>query len=101
MSDQKPNRLSFGQKRQIVCLLDEGVSHFVDRLDSFVRTYQVLYIPYIIFVIHICLIVVELEYIATSLYSLLSNTVFASFPVHLVGQKPPISTVRNKLVYHI
>ena len=35
MSDQKQNRLSFGQKRQIVCLLDEGVSHFVDRLDSF------------------------------------------------------------------
>ena len=29
------NRLSFGQKRQIFCLLDEGVSHFVDRLDSF------------------------------------------------------------------
>ena len=35
MSDQKQNRLSFGQKRQIVCLLDEGISHFVDRLDSF------------------------------------------------------------------
>ena len=35
MSDQKQNRLSFGQKRQIVCLLDDGVSHFVDRLDSF------------------------------------------------------------------
>ena len=35
MSDQKQNRLSFGQKRQIVCLLDEVVSHFVDRLDSF------------------------------------------------------------------
>ena len=29
------NRLSFGQKRQIVCLLDDGVSHFVDRLDRF------------------------------------------------------------------
>ena len=29
------NRLSFGQKRQIVCLLDDGVSHFVGRLDSF------------------------------------------------------------------
>ena len=35
MSDQKQNRLYFGQKRQIVCLLNEGVSHFVDRLDSF------------------------------------------------------------------
>ena len=35
MSDQKQNRLSFGQKRQIVCLLDDGVYHFVDRLDSF------------------------------------------------------------------
>ena len=35
MSDQKQNRLSFGQKRKIVCLLDDGVSHFVDRLDSF------------------------------------------------------------------
>ena len=35
MSDQKQNRLSFGQKRKIVCLLDEVVSHFVDRLDSF------------------------------------------------------------------
>ena len=35
MSEQKQNRLSFGQKRQIVCLLDDGVSHFVDRLDSF------------------------------------------------------------------
>ena len=35
ISDQKQNRLSFGQKRQIVCLLDDGVSHFVDRLDSF------------------------------------------------------------------
>ena len=35
MSDQKQNLLSFGQKRQIVCLLDDGVSHFVDRLDSF------------------------------------------------------------------
>ena len=35
MSDQKQNRLSFGQKMEIVCLLDEGVSHFVDRLDSF------------------------------------------------------------------
>ena len=35
MLDQKQNRLSFGQKRQIVCLLDDGVSHFVDRLDSF------------------------------------------------------------------
>ena len=35
MSDQKQNRLSFGQKRQIVCLLDDGVSHFVYRLDSF------------------------------------------------------------------
>ena len=35
MSDQKQNCLSFGQKRQIVCLLDYDVSHFVDRLDSF------------------------------------------------------------------
>ena len=35
ISDQKQNRLSFAQKRQIVCLLDDGVSHFVDRLDSF------------------------------------------------------------------
>ena len=26
MSDKKQNRLSFGQKRQIVCLLDEGIS---------------------------------------------------------------------------
>ena len=25
----------FGQIRQIVCLLDDGVSHFVDRLDTF------------------------------------------------------------------
>ena len=35
MLDQKQNRLSFGQKRQIVCLLDDVVIHFVDRLDSF------------------------------------------------------------------
>ena len=35
MSDQNQNRLSFGQKMQIVRLLDEDVSHFVDRLDSF------------------------------------------------------------------
>ena len=35
MLDQKQNRLSFGQKRPIVCLLDDVVSHFVDRLDSF------------------------------------------------------------------
>ena len=26
MSDKKQNRLSFGQKRKIVCLLDEGIS---------------------------------------------------------------------------
>ena len=35
MSDQEQNRLSFGQKRKIVCILDDGVSHFVYRLDSF------------------------------------------------------------------
>ena len=35
MSDQKQNRPSIGQKRQIVCLLDEGVSYIVDRLDRF------------------------------------------------------------------
>ena len=36
--------------------------------------------PHIIFVIHIGLIVVDLEYVATSLCSLLSNTgFFASF----------------------
>ena len=29
------NSLSFAQKREIVCLLDEGVFHFVDRLDTF------------------------------------------------------------------
>ena len=29
------NRLYFGQKREIFCLLNEGISHFVDRLDSF------------------------------------------------------------------
>ena len=33
MSDQKQNCLSFVQKGQIICLLVEGVSHFVDRLD--------------------------------------------------------------------
>ena len=27
MSNNKQNRLSLGQKRQIVCLLDEGASH--------------------------------------------------------------------------
>ena len=42
MSDQIQNRLSFGQKREKSSLLDEGISHFVDRLDSFVPTYQVL-----------------------------------------------------------
>ena len=79
MSDQKQNRLSFGQKRQNFCLLDEGVSHFVDRLDSFC-TYLSSIVDSIdnIRNIYICLIVVDLEYIATSLCSLLSNTgVFA------------------------
>ena len=76
MSDQKQNRLSFGQKRQIFCLLDEGVSHFVDRLDSFSTYLSSIVDSYIIFVIHICLIVVDLEYVATSLCSLLSNTGF-------------------------
>ena len=77
MSDQKQNRLSFGQKRQIVCLLDEGVSHFVDRLDSFC-TYLSSIVDSIdnILNTYICLTVVELEYIAASLCSLLSNTVF-------------------------
>ena len=49
---------------------------------------------------YICLIVVDLEYVATSMCSLLSNTrffayrgFFASFPVHLGVQKTPISTV--------
>ena len=41
MSDQKQNCLSFGQKRQIICLLDEGVSHFVDRLDTFCTYFTV------------------------------------------------------------
>ena len=76
MSDQKQNRLSFGQKRQIFCLLDEGVSHFVDRLDSFCTYLSSIVDSYIIFVIHIGLIVVDLEYVATSLCSLLSNTGF-------------------------
>ena len=50
-------------------------------------------------VIHIGIIVVVLEYVATLLCCLLSNTVFlpigffASFHVHLWGQKNPISTV--------
>ena len=35
MSDQKQNLLYFEQKRKTVFLLNEGVSHFVDRLDSF------------------------------------------------------------------
>ena len=50
--------------------------------------------------VYICLIVVDLEYVATSLCSLLSkhgvfclSGFFASFPVHLGGQKNPISTV--------
>ena len=75
MSDQKQNCLSFGKKRKIVCLLDEGVSHFVDRLDSFCRYLSsIVDSIYIILVIHIGLIVVNLEYVATSLCSLLSNT---------------------------
>ena len=42
-----------------------------------------------VYCIYICLIVVDLEYVATSLCSLLSNTgFFASFPVHLGGKKP-------------
>ena len=77
MSDQKPNRLSFGKKRKIVCLLDEGVSHFVDKLDSFCRYLSsIVDSIYIILIIHIGLIVVDLEYVATSLCSLLSNTGF-------------------------
>ena len=61
MSDQKQNCLSFGQKRQIVCLLDEGVSHFVDRLDSFC-TYLSSIVDSIDNIrIYICLIVVDLE----------------------------------------
>ena len=35
MWDQKQNCLSFGKKRLINCLLDEGISHFVDGFDSF------------------------------------------------------------------
>ena len=34
-ADQKQTSLYFGEKSQIVCLLDEGVSHFGVRLDSF------------------------------------------------------------------
>ena len=82
MSDQKQNRLSFGQKRQIVCLLDEGVSHFVDRLDSFC-TYlsSIVDTMYNIRNTCICLILVDLEYVAISFRSLFSNTGFlASFP---------------------
>ena len=77
MSNQKQNRLTFGQKRQIFCLLDEGVSHFVDRLDSFC-TYSSSILDSIdnIRNIYICHIVVDLEYVATSLCSLLSNTGF-------------------------
>ena len=35
MLDQNQNWLSFVQKMQFFCLLYEGVSHFVDRFDSF------------------------------------------------------------------
>ena len=84
MSDQKQNRLSFGQKRQIICLLDEGISHFVDRLDSFC-TYLSSIVDSIdnIRNIYICLIVVDLEYVANSLCSLLSNTDFFAYRVFL------------------
>ena len=84
MSDQKQNRLSFGQKRQIFCLLDEGVSHFVDRLDSFC-TYLSSIVDSIdnIRNIYTCLIVVDLEYVANSLCSLLSNTGVFAYRVFL------------------
>ena len=35
MWDQKQNCLSLGKKRLIICLLDEGISHFVGGFDSF------------------------------------------------------------------
>ena len=86
MSDQKQNRLSFGQK--FFCLLDEGVSHFVNRLDSFC-TYLSSIVDSIYNIRNIFVsLSVDLEYVATSLCSLLSNTgFFASFPMHLGGQK--------------
>ena len=70
MLDQKQNRLSFWKKRQIFCLLDEVVSHFVDRLDSFC-TYLSSIVDFIdnIRNIHICLIVVDLEKWFPNLYS--------------------------------
>ena len=79
MSDQKKNRLSLGQKMQIVCLLGERISHFVDRLDSFCT-----YLSSIVDSIEnirntIGLNVVDFEYVATSLCSLLSNTGFFAY----------------------
>ena len=94
MSDQKQNCLSFVQKRQIICLLVEGVSHFVDRLDIFC-TYLSSIVDSIFYIRNTHRSV----YLPTSVCFLLSNTdylrvgIFASFPVHLVGQKKPISTV--------
>ena len=101
MSDQKQNCMSFVQKRQIICLLDEGVSHFVDRLDIFCAYLSSIIdsIFYIRNLLLILSIVVNFEYLPTSLCNLLSNTgylrigFFASFPVHLVGQKNTISTI--------
>ena len=69
---------------EIVCLLDEGISHFVDRLDSF-STYLSSFLDSVdnIRNIYICLIVVDLEYVATSLRSLFSNTGFFAYRIFL------------------
>ena len=75
MSDHKQNCLSFGQKRQIVCLLDEGVSHFVDRFDSFCTYLSSIVDSISNFRIHIGLIVVDLVYVSTSLCCLLSKKI--------------------------
>ena len=80
MSDQKQNRLSFGHKRQFFFLLDEGVSPFVDRLDSFCTCLSsILDSIDNICNIYICLIVFDLDHVATSLRSLLSNTGYFAY----------------------
>ena len=90
----------FWTQKAIFFLLDEGVSHFVDRLDSFC-TYLSSIVDSIdnIRNIYICLIVVDLENVANSLRSLLSNTGFFAYRFFCLfsrafrGAKNPISTV--------
>ena len=87
----------------IFCLLNEGVSHFVDRLDSFC-TYLLSILDSID---NICNIYMShffnLHYVATSLRSLLSNTgVFCLFSRSFRGaKKPDFDCIYTRPILHI